>query len=370
MRKPLIYRMLLLGLSLLLLPAWGGAQMGVQDETAILADEEEQSERQDSEESFEEGEEIIGEADRVWTIAVISDLNGSYGSTTYNRHVHRATEWISETLRPDIVVSAGDMVAGQRRGLDYAAMWAAFHAAVTDVLAAAGLPLAVTPGNHDASGSPAFWEERIHFAREWKIRRPQLSFVDDSFYPFYYAFELGPALFISLDGTQVGPLDQAQRDWVRGVLERNSHKEVKFVMSHLPLYPVAQGRETEILNDRELESIFEEFGVDMMIGGHHHAYFPGRRGDTFHLFTACLGSGQRALIGEEQVSPRNVAVVQFDASGVINVEAYGGNDFDEIVDHQLLPRTIGSGEQQVWRMDVEPDQEVYGPYSESGLFFY
>ena len=122
---------------------------------------------------------------RVWTVAVISDLNDAYGSTTHNQHVHAATAWITETLQPDLVVSAGDMVAGQRRGLDYMAMWRGFHAAVTDPMIEAGIPLAVTPGNHDASGSPAFWEERIHFAREWTRRRPQLSFVDDRFYPFF-----------------------------------------------------------------------------------------------------------------------------------------------------------------------------------------
>lgn len=291
----------------------------------------------------------------VWTIAVLSDMNGSYGSTSYNQHVHRAVSWIGESLRPDMVVSPGDMIAGQRRNLDYRAMWASFHEAVTDPLAAAGIPMAVTPGNHDASGSPAFWEERIHFAREWKARKPRLQFVEDSFYPFYYAFELGPALFISLDGTQVGPLDRAQREWVGRVLRENRHKPVKVVFSHVPLFSVAQGRENEFLNDRELEALFIEEGVDMMITGHHHAYYPGKREETVYLHAACLGDGPRALIGMDERSPRSVSVVRFDQEGIVDLEAYLSPEFEEKVELESLPETIGEGDQKLWRIDAAPD---------------
>lgn len=293
------------------------------------------------------------EEEEIWTVALISDMNGSYGSKEYNRHVVGAAEWIGQELQPDLVVNTGDMVAGQRQGLDYSGMWTAFHSAVTDRLGKYGVPMAITVGNHDGSGAPAFWEERVHFAREWMARRPRLSFVDDQFYPFYYAFELGPALFISLDGTQVGPLDEAQRDWVREVLARNQHKPVKFVFAHLPLYGVAKGRAHEVLRDERLEEIFEEFGVDMMMSGHHHAYYPGRRGETLYLHAACLGSGPRALLGTEEVSDRSVAVVRFSARGVLSVDAVRTSDFREEVVLERLPVSIGEGGEKIWRMDVE-----------------
>ena len=354
----------ILGLMLVVLPGWVTPVGEFEEKVRPHQEQSEQSgergeaDRQKPEPGPPEVQKEKESApDRLWTVAVISDLNGSYGSTEYTREVHGAVEWINDSLKPDLVVSTGDMVAGQRRGLDYAAMWRAFHEAVTDELAKAGIPLAVTPGNHDASGSSAFWEERVQFAREWRTRRPRLSFVSDEFYPFHYAFELGPALFISLDGTQVGPLDDAQRNWVKEVLERNSHKEIKFVYSHLPLYGVAQGREHEILGDEELEALFVEHDVDMMMAGHHHAYYPGKRGDTLHLHTACLGTGQRALIGEDSVSPRNVAVVQFDSSGIVSVEAVESPHFQGVVDNETLPRSIGTGHEKIWRMDVEPVSE-------------
>ena len=99
-------------------------------------------------------------------VAVISDLNGSYGSTRYSARVAAAIERVI-ALEPDLVISTGDMVAGQRRPVlterEVRAMWAAFHAEVTEPLSRAGIPLAVTPGNHDASAYGGFEQERDLF---------------------------------------------------------------------------------------------------------------------------------------------------------------------------------------------------------------
>jgi hypothetical protein len=114
-------------------------------------------------------------------VAVISDLNGSYGDPTYDAPVHTAVRRIIAE-RPDVVLCTGDMVAGQRAGLDYEAMWAGFHAAVTDPLSAAGIPLAVSPGNHDASAYDGFENERRVYAATWQARRPAVEFVDGADY--------------------------------------------------------------------------------------------------------------------------------------------------------------------------------------------
>ena len=63
-------------------------------------------------------------------VVVISDLNGSYGSTTYAPRVDEAVRAIM-ALKPDLVISTGDMVAGQRRPhlseSEVRAMWDVFH---------------------------------------------------------------------------------------------------------------------------------------------------------------------------------------------------------------------------------------------------
>ncbi|MCE8526768.1 metallophosphoesterase [Ruegeria pomeroyi] len=62
-------------------------------------------------------------------------------------------------LEPDLVISTGDMVAGQQvnphlSSNQIAAMRSAFDDSVMIPLARAGISFVVSPGNHDASAYP------------------------------------------------------------------------------------------------------------------------------------------------------------------------------------------------------------------------
>lgn len=295
-------------------------------------------------------------ADEALVFAVISDLNGRYGEVDYADGVHESVRWLVEDVRPDLVVSTGDMVAGQRAGLDYETMWAGFHAAVTTPFARAGIPFAVTPGNHDASAGAVFYQERITFVEQWRARRPQVEFVDDRFYPLHYAFKAKGVLFVSLDATTVGPIDATQRRWLREVLQANADARAKVVFGHIPLYPVSQGRETEILRDTHLEEMLNEFDVDLMLAGHHHAYYPGRRGDLRLVSMACLGSGPRKLIGSDVVSPKSVVVARVAPDGEVSLDAYASTSerhgAHPKIERATLPESLNEGAQRVWRDDV------------------
>src|SRR5690606_38967607 len=135
-----------------------------------------------------------------------------------------------------------------------------------------------TPGNHDASGYASFAAERAIFVDEWSARRPAVTFLDDAHYPLRYAFTMGPALFVSLDATTVGPLSSEQRAWLEAQLIAGADQPVKIVYGHLPLHPFAQGRESETLADAATEQLFVAHGVTAYVSGHHHAFYPGRRG--------------------------------------------------------------------------------------------
>ncbi|HJL20163.1 MAG TPA: metallophosphoesterase [Sandaracinaceae bacterium LLY-WYZ-13_1] len=285
----------------------------------------------------------------VTRIAVLSDLNGSYGSTTYASTVHAAVERVV-AWAPDLVLTTGDMVAGQRAGLDYRAMWDGFHAAVSEPLAAASIPLAVTPGNHDASGYASYAEERAIFVDEWTARRPAVDFVDDADYPLRYAFRLGPALFVSLDDTTVGALSDAQMGWLDAVLEAHE-AAVTVVYGHLPLYPFAEGRETEVIGDPALEDLLVHHGVDLFVSGHHHAYYPGRRGPLRLVSMACQGASPRPLIGGDGARSRSIVRLELDAEGIRVLDAFGGPAYDERVERATLPPHVGSGETRVDRDD-------------------
>ncbi len=282
-------------------------------------------------------------------VAVISDLNGSYGSTSYRAEVDAAVDSLLADP-PDLILSTGDMVAGQQAGLDYPAMWAAFHTTVSDRIAAAGLPFAVTPGNHDASGYSGFGPERDAFATAWADRRPDLDFVDDVDFPFRYAFLERGVLFVSLDDTLVGPLADEQFNWLDDVLDTPA--EARIVYGHVPLYPFAEGRAAEALFDDDLETLLLDHGVSAFVSGHHHAWYPGRRGALRLVGTSCLGDGPRALLGEEQVSPRSVLRFTVVGGLITSLEAYSGASFDTQIPRSSLPGSVGSGGDVVVRDDL------------------
>lgn len=287
---------------------------------------------------------------RPLRVAVVSDLNGSYGSCEYGDAVHAAVDRLL-AVHPDIVLSTGDMVAGQRRGLDYEGMWEGFHGAVSDELEEAGVPFAVTPGNHDASGYPAFASERARFVNEWSSRRPDVEMVDDAHYPLRYAFRRGPALFVSLDATTVGPLSTDVMAWLDRVLA-NHDAPVKVVFGHVPLYPFTHGREREAIGDHALEDLLVRRGVDLFLSGHHHAYYPGRRGALRLVSTACLGGGPRPLIGTDRPSERSLILMEIDETGVRSLDAFAGAALDRRVARRELPRSVGEGERRILRDDV------------------
>ena len=273
-------------------------------------------------------------------VAVISDLNGGYGDPTYEAPVHTAVQRIID-VHPDLVLCAGDMVAGQQGGLDYRAMWRGFHAAVSDPLAAAGIPLAVSPGNHDASGYGGFEGERRIYADEWSARRPAVDFTDDADYPFRYAFTVGQALFVALDDTLVGPMGAAGHDWVDARLSDRADLPVKVVFGHVPIRPFTQGREQEILDDGVLEDLLVAQDVTVFISGHHHGYFPGRHAGLRQVGMPCLGSGSRRLVGTNTVSPRGLVFFRIEAGGITELEGYTGGDMTTRIERSSLPASVG-----------------------------
>ncbi len=287
-------------------------------------------------------------------VAVISDLNNGYGSTSYSNAVDRAVDAIIK-LAPDLVISAGDMVAGQRiphlSESTVNAMWQAFHHAVTEPLQAARIPLAVTPGNHDGSGYHGFEKERETYRDQWQQRKPPLNFIDDSRYPFDYAFEKSDVMFVSLDVTVTGMLGRDQKRWLRQLLEKaGKHYRYRVVFSHLPLWPFAHGRESEYTGDQELESILREGNVELYLSGHHHAFYPGFKDDLHLVSLSCLGSAPRKLLGTGRVSDRTFLFLEFD--NVIRMAALTPKEEPALVNWQMLPEKITSKVAVIQRADL------------------
>ena len=290
---------------------------------------------------------VLSEQHEPLRIAVISDLNGSYGSSEYHRQIPLAMQSVIN-MQPDLVISTGDMVAGQRsrpllKTTQLQNMWTAFHKNVSNPLADAQLPFAVTPGNHDASNAKKFKLEREIYQQQWMEREPDLHFIDKSHYPFYYAFSLKNVLFISLDATMVGHLPQAQKDWLKKILmdAENKYRQ-RIVFSHLPLWPFAQQREADILGDHELEQMLQKFQVALYLSGHHHVFYPGYKDGISYVSQACLGSGLRKYIGTKLRSKRGFTLIDINENDQIKISAYEAPDFNIPIDFNSLPEQIKS----------------------------
>jgi 3',5'-cyclic AMP phosphodiesterase CpdA len=290
------------------------------------------------------------------SIALVSDLNGRYGSDVYHARVDTAVAALVR-LQPDLVISTGDMVAGQRLPhllpAELDRMWAAFDLAVTDPLAQAGIPFAVTPGNHDGSAFPGFDRERERFDAQWRERRlPGLAPLPGSQWPRRYAARLDGVLLVAFDGTRPGRLPTSEYEFLRRMLEAHSPAaEATIVFSHLPLWPFARGREGEILDDPDLLALLHRTGVDVYASGHHHVFYAGvDRAGLVHLSVGALGGNARSFAGERARQPHGVALLDL-ASHSIAVRSLTAPAFDAPVPPEQLPPTVGGPLGQLRRLD-------------------
>lgn len=292
-------------------------------------------------------------------IAVISDLNGSYGSVEYSARVGGAIARIIE-LKPDLVLSTGDMVAGQKVNpkltqdrLDQ--MWAAFHTVVTEPLEAAGIPFAVTPGNHDGSAYPGFGKERDTYAREWQRLKSNLDITDMGNFPFYYSLTVGNTRFVSLDATTIGHLSGNQMEWLDQQLhEANDQGQNAVTFSHLPQYPVANNRTRDYIGDPALAALYRDTETLLHLSGHHHAYYPGWKDDVYYVAQSCLGGGARSLIGTRTTSPHSFTMVEISDDGALDIYALLAPDYTQKVNIESLPRSISIPDGTLTRSDLVP----------------
>ena len=255
-------------------------------------------------------------------LVAISDLNSAYGSTSYLPQVTRGIALIPE-WQPDLVLCGGDMIAGQKRGLGrdrLQAMWASFDTQILQPLRRAGLPLVVTMGNHDASASRsggryAFPLDREEASRYWQAHRDQLGlrFVDTAAFPFAYSLRQNDLFLLVWDASSATVPD-AQLAWAERALASPAARSARqrFVLGHLPLYPVGRGRErggNVLAQADRLRKLMERHDVRAYISGHHHAYFPGRVGSLDLIALGALGSGPRTWLGQKAPPMQTLTVI-------------------------------------------------------------
>ncbi|MGF1498354.1 MAG: metallophosphoesterase family protein [Elainellaceae cyanobacterium] len=301
-------------------------------------------------------------------LMVISDLNGPYGSVTYDPEVEKAMRLIP-FWQPDLVVCSGDMVAGQDLTLTEQVMrdmWAGFNQYVAAPLREMKVPYGFTVGNHDASsargvgGSFLFQKERDITQEYWETpdHDPGIQFVDRYEFPFYYTFEQAGIFFLAWDGSS-DLIPEDKLAWVEKALSSPAAQQAKMrvLLGHLPLYSVAIGRNQpgEVMRDpQRLQEMLERYDVHTYISGHHHAYYPAHKGDLQLLHTGILGSGPRPLIDSDLPPWKALTIVDvnFDAPELTTYTTYNMETL-ELIENEQLPRLMVGHNGVVLRRDVE-----------------
>ncbi len=303
-------------------------------------------------------------------LAVFSDINSAYGSTDYIQEVTEAVRLIPE-WEPDLVLCAGDMVAGQQRSLtqpQIQAMWNSFDQQVYAPLRQAGVPFAFTLGNHDASsvisnGGYVYALERDLAKAYWTApeRTLGVEFIDRSGFPFYYTFVQNDIFYLVWDASSA-TISAQELAWAEQSLASEAAQQAKLrlVLGHLPFYAISQGRDTPgefMSNGDQLRSQLESRNVHTYICGHHHAYYPGRVGNLQFLHCGALGSGPRTLLGTTAAARHTLTIldITFDeaASNAASVvyTTYDMTSKQEVLPTEL-PESINGPTGQVLRQNA------------------
>lgn len=243
--------------------------------------------------------------DREIKIALISDLNDAYGSTTYSPQVTKAMQFIASAA-PQLVLCAGDMVAGQSSKIPaekIPLMWDTFDSEILQRISVSGALFAFTMGNHDGAGQ-RFAHERQAAISFWQKNRPPLNYIDESGFPEYYSFELASIFFAVVDASSAN-IKTEQIEWLQNQLngQPSSKARLRVVMGHLPLFAIAEGRNKagDVINNADkFYEMLENGGADYYISGHHHAFYSSKKGKVKLISAGCLGGGPRRLVGSTQ----------------------------------------------------------------------
>lgn len=256
--------------------------------------------------------------DTAVRIVLMSDLNESYGSTHYGQYVDSTMAYV-ETWQPDLVLFAGDMIAGQSLALskeEIRAMWSGFDQTIGRPMREMNVPFAFTLGNHDGSKSGNFDHERKLAMEYWSSRKPGLEYISSEHFPFYYSFLFRDIFVISWDAS--GHIITNQEiEWIQRQLSLDEAKNasLRLMLGHLPLYAVAEGRNKpgEVL--READKLFDmmtRLNVNYYFSGHHHAWYPAEKDGLRMIHSGAQGSGPRPLIDSNLPPRRTITLLEME----------------------------------------------------------
>ncbi|MDU0113216.1 metallophosphoesterase [Psychrosphaera aquimarina] len=333
---------------------------------------------------------VKANGDNNWQHALIlNDINGAYGSVGYPETLRRSLKEIIQNWDISLVVSPGDVVAGQKSSLDNSqvrAMWQGFYQQILLPFEHANIPFALSLGNHDGSKSSrpsvingsqsskvinyTYQLERSETEAFWLSHSPELNFINQEKFPYFYHFEFAGGRFVMLDlsGHQI-----LEEEWllIESMLQHDTTNGPLFVVGHLPLSGVAVSRNKfgEVIQASDkLMALFNKYNVDVYISGHQHAFYPAKYQELFLLNAG--GMPARQFVGNQHqvqaqvqamAESETITTVNKPTVSVLSVNAKNGGFYTttyeietlQIVDETLLPDFINGFPYTIHRAKIE-----------------
>lgn len=204
--------------------------------------------------------------------AIIGDRTGEAQEGIYEQIVAEV-----ERLRPEFVLTVGDMVEGPvPDSATLEARWQEYKAIIEPL----SVPVHFTPGNNDLST-----EDDVGTWRRYTGNEP------------YYSFDYGSLHFVVLDNsrwTTVEEFPEEQIAWLANDLAIHRDARYTFVLFHIPFWyrTLADNRPDT------LHSLFTAYGVDAVFTGHFHRYFAGEFDGIKYTGVGSSGGGTERRPGD------------------------------------------------------------------------
>jgi len=196
--------------------------------------------------------------------AILGDRTGGHIPGLFGKSVEQI-----QRLRPDFVMTVGDMIEGYYDdSVRIAEEWAEYDS----IIAPLTMPIYHTPGNHD------IWSDYSEKMYRLYKGKP------------YYSFDTAGVHFAILDNgrwSSVSEFPSEQIEWLTEDLKANQDAAYTMVFMHKPFW---FGGVDESQPDT-LHSLFVNHGVDAVFTGHFHDYFAAKYDGI--LYTGIGSSGAR-----------------------------------------------------------------------------
>lgn len=191
----------------------------------------------------------------------VGDVQDSIGGQA-NRYLREA---VGRHPQTELLVCGGDLTERPTEQC-----WAETFRDIDSVSQA--MPLLCVTGNHDyLKGIITRLERRFPLVFSYFLD----SQVGDN---QVFTVRQGPAQFFLLDSNREFFYLKSQRDWLREAL-KTSTARWKIVVLHHPLFSI-KGSSNNLIQRWMFNDLIEEYGVDLVLQGHEHAYARMTRHDA------------------------------------------------------------------------------------------